>query len=93
MPRDWEWQEAGISGGGTWYTSTRGAITLAVWADPLSKRWSFEAGIASPDEEEVDGVRICGDETYETKELAQLAAIDAMREFVETLHADFRGAA
>lgn len=92
MAKDWEWKDNGIEVQGSMFIAQRGAITLVVWADPTCRRWSFEAGVTSPGEDEVDGVRIACDETYATKELAQLAAIEAMRVFVEQLHADFRGA-
>lgn len=91
MAKDWDWQDKGFEVQGSLFVAHRGDLAMAVWSDPLSDRWSFEAGIASPGEDEIDGVRIACDETYATKELAQLAAIDRLREFVEQLHADFRG--
>lgn len=80
------------------YVARRGIITAEIWRngawdiegapDPAKERWYGNYTIKYGNEELYMQV----EDNYETFELAKIGLVDRIREFVETLHADFRGA-
>lgn len=93
MAKDWEFKETTESEPRyEQYAASRGCITLEVWVS-LEGEWYANATVRSP-VETIDGeiVYMQLDDSFPTRELAQLAIIDHVRKFVEMIHADFRGA-
>lgn len=82
MSSGWEWK-----GGNSLFHAQRGYFTLVVSLDD-EDQWTGTACIASPGEDETDGVTISCEVAFATKEEAQDAAIDALKKFVQKLNVD-----
>lgn len=82
MVNGWEWK-----GGNGLFHAQRGYFTLVVTLED-DDQWTGTACIASPGEDETDGITIPCEETFSTKEEAQNAAIVTLKEFLQKLNAD-----
>lgn len=82
MANGWEWK-----GGNDLFHAQRGYFTLVVTLNDCDE-WEGTACIASPGEDETDGVTIPCEVTFATKEEAQDAAISTLKEFMQKLNAD-----
>jgi hypothetical protein len=85
MAADWEFNEQPSE----YFRATRGLLNLEVWKDKDTGKWFAVAVIVGP--ENADELVVSTNGQYDSFELGKLAAIDKMRELVETIHADFRG--